>query len=72
MPNTKSFQAMKKAMIAVVKTPGGGQRDDHLAERLERGWRPSTCAAGRAPTGSGGRTAARVQMEIGRVRDRVG
>ena len=33
---TKSFQAKMKTRIAVVNTPGRGEREDDLAEGLER------------------------------------
>ena len=69
MPNTKSFHAMKKAMIAVVNTPGAASGTITLRNACS-GVAPSTCAAWSSSHGICLKNAASVQMEIGRVRDR--
>src|SRR5699024_5359379 len=69
MPYTKSFHAMKKAMIAVVNTPGAASGTMAL-RKAWKGVAPSTCAACSSSQGIWRKNAVRVQMEIGRVRER--
>src|SRR5690625_2686830 len=69
MPYTKSFHAMKKAMIAVVNTPGAASGTIALRNAWN-GVAPSTCAACSSSQGIWRKNAVRVQIEIGRVRDR--
>jgi hypothetical protein len=69
MPYTKSFQAMKNAMSAVVKTPGAARGTMALRNACQL-VAPSTCAACSSSHGICRKNAARVQMEMGSVSDR--
>ena len=67
----KSFQAMKNAMIAVVKTPGAASGTITLRNACQV-VAPSTCAAYSISQGISRKKADRVQIEIGRVSERYG
>src|SRR5215204_1015479 len=71
MPYAKSFHAMKKAMIAVVKTPGAASGTITLRNACQV-VAPSTCAACSISQGISRKNADIVQIEIGRVSDRYG
>src|SRR3954469_4132179 len=71
MPYAKSFQAMKNAMIAVVKTPGAASGTITLRKACQV-VAPSTCAACSISQGISRKNADIVQMEIGSVRERYG
>src|SRR5690625_3108847 len=69
MPYTKSFHAMKKAMIAVVKTPGAASGTVALREAWN-GVAPSPWAACSSSHGICRQQAGSVQIEIGNVSER--
>src|SRR3954463_6194483 len=71
MPYAKSFQAMKNAMIAVVKTPGAASGTITFRNACQV-VAPSTCAACSISQGISRKNADIVQMEIGSVRERYG
>ncbi len=71
MPKTKSFQAMKNAMIAVVNTPGAASGTMTLRNACQL-VAPSTCAACSMSHGIPRKNADMVQIEIGSVRARYG
>jgi len=71
MPKTKSFQARKKAMIAVVKTPGTASGTMTLMNACHV-VAPSTCAACSMSQGISRKKADSVQMASGRVTARYG
>src|SRR3954453_14036037 len=62
---------MKKAMIAVVKTPGAASGTITFRNACQV-VAPSTCAACSISQGISRKNADMVQIEIGRVRDRYG
>jgi hypothetical protein len=71
MPYAKSFHAMKKAMIAVVNTPGAASGTITLRNACQV-VAPSTWAACSISHGISRKNADMVQIEIGSVRDRYG
>src|SRR5690554_6252524 len=71
MPYTKSFHAIKNAIIAVVKTPGAA-RGTTVLRNASNGVAPSTCAACSSSHGICLKKADSVQIAMGNVRDRYG
>src|SRR5215213_588486 len=71
IPYAKSFQAMKNAMIAVVKTPGAANGTITLRNACHV-VAPSTWAACSISQGISRKKADIVQIEIGSVSDRYG
>src|SRR5215210_2656536 len=68
MPNTKSFQAKKKARMAAVNTPGAA-RGTMTFRNACHGVAPSIWAACSISQGISRKKAERVQIDSGRVKD---